>query len=72
MEKRETSYSKPITSLTYKAENSIEIIPKVKERKPKPEKITFSDEWSKVFPEVNEKMAEQEEKINDLPLKNIE
>ena len=64
-------YSKPITSLTDKAENSVEIIPKVKERKLKPEEITFSDELSKLVPEANEKIAEQEEEINDSPLKNI-
>ena len=69
--KFETDYSKPIMSLTDKAENLVEIIPKVKERKPKPEEITFSDELSKLFPEANEKIAEQEEKINNLPLKNI-
>ena len=50
--------------MTDKAENTIEIIPKVKE-KTKPEEITFSDELSKVFPEVNEKIVEQEEKITD-------
>ena len=71
MEKFETDYSKPITSLTDKAENSVEIIPKVKERKLKPEEIIFSDELSKLFPEANEKIVEQEEKINDLLLKNI-
>ena len=54
-----------------KAENSVEIIPKVKERKLKPEEITFSDELSKLFLEASEKIAEQEEKMNDLPLKNI-
>ena len=70
-EKFERDYSKPITSSTDKAENSVEIIPKVKERKLKPEEITFSDELSKLFPEANEKIAEQEEEINDLPLKNI-
>ena len=57
--------------MTDKAENSVEIIPKVKERKLKPEEITFSDELSKLFPEASEKIAEQEEEINDLPLKNI-
>ena len=71
MEKFETDYSKPITSLTDKTENLVEIIPKVKERKLRPEEIAFSDELSKLFPEANEKIAEQEEKINDLPLKNI-
>ena len=71
LEKFETDYSKPITSLTDKAENSVEIIPKVKERKLKPEEIIFSDELSKLFPEANEKIVEQEEKINDLLLKNI-
>ena len=70
-EKFETDYSKPIASLTGKAENSVEIIPKVKQRKLKPEEITFSDELSKLFPGDNEKIADQEEKINDLPLKNI-
>ena len=57
--------------MTDKAENTIEIIPKVKE-KTKPEEITFSDELSKVFPEVNEKIVEQEEKITDWPLNNLE
>ena len=50
-------------SLTDKAENSVEIIPKVKERKLKPEEITFSDELSKLFPEANKKIAKKEEKI---------
>ena len=49
----------------------IEIIPRVKE-KTKLEEITFSDELPKLFPEANEKIAEQEEKINDLPLNNLE
>ena len=57
--------------MIYKAENPVEIIPKVKERKLKPEEITFSDELSKLFPEAKEKIAEPEEKINNLPLKNI-
>ena len=57
--------------MTDKAENSVEILLKVKERKLKPKEITFSDELSKLFPEPNEKIAEQEEKINDLPPKNI-
>ena len=57
--------------MTDKAENTIEIIPKVKE-KTKPEEIAFSDELSKVFPEVNEKIVEQEEKITDWPLNNLE
>ena len=70
-EKFETDYSKSITSLTDKAENSVEIIPKVKERKLKPEEITFSDELSKLFSVANEKIAEQEETRNDLPLKSI-
>ena len=54
-----------------KAKNPVEIIPKVKERKLKPEEITFSDELSKLFSKAKEKIAKQEEKINDLPLKNI-
>ena len=70
--KFETDYSKPVTSLTDKTENTIELMPKVKERPPKPEEITFSDKLSKLFPEDNEKMAEQEEKISDLPLKDLE
>ena len=57
--------------MTDKAENTSEIIPKVKE-KTKPKEITFSDELSKVFPEANEKIVEQEEKITDLPLNNLE
>ena len=69
--KFETDYSNPLMSLTDKTENTIEIIPKVKE-KTKPEEITFSDELPKLFPEANEKIAEQEEKINDLPLNNLE
>ena len=67
--KFETDYSKPVTSLTDKTENTIELIPKVKERPPKPEEITFSDKLSKLFPEDNEKMAEQEEKIMVCRLK---
>ena len=70
--KFETDYSRPVTSLTDKAENTIELIPKVKERPPEPEEITFSEELSKLFPEANEKMTEQEEKINDLPLRDLE
>ena len=58
-EKFGTDYSKPIASLTEKAENMIEIIPNVKE-KTKPKEITFSDELSKLFPEANEKIAEGE------------
>ena len=69
--KFETDYSNPLTSLTGKTENTIEIMPKVKE-KTKPEEITFSDELPKLFPEANEKVAGQEEKINDLPLNNLE
>ena len=69
--KFETDYHKPLTSLTDKAENTIEVIPKVKE-KTKPEEITVSDELSKVFPEANEKIVEQEEKITDWPLNNLE
>ena len=47
------------------------MIPRVKE-KTEPEEITFSDELSKLFPEANEKTAEQEEKINELPFNNLE
>ena len=57
--------------MTDKAENMIEIIPKVK-NKTKPKEITFSDELSKLFPETNEKTAGQEEKTNDLPLNKLE
>ena len=57
--------------MTDKAENMTEIIPKVKENT-KLEEITFSDELSKLFLEANKKIAEQEEKINDLPLNNLE
>ena len=57
--------------MTDKAENTIEIMPKVKE-KTNPQEITLSDELSKLFPEANENIAEQEEKINDLPLNNLE
>ena len=60
--KFETDYSRPVTSLTNKAENTIELIPKVKERLPEPEEIIFSKELYKLFPEANQKMAEQEEK----------
>ena len=70
--KFETDYRRPVTSLKDKAENTIELIPKIKERLPEPEEITLSKELSKLFPEANEKMAEQEEKINDLPLKDLE
>ena len=56
--KFETDYSKPLMSLTDKAENTIELVPKVKEKKP-PEETTFSDELSKLFPKANEKIAEQ-------------
>ena len=58
-------------SLTDKAENSVEKIPNVKERKLEPEEIIFSDELFKLFPEANQKIAEQEEKRKNLPLKNI-
>ena len=57
--------------MTDKAENTIEIIPKVKE-KTKPEEITFSHELSKLFPEANKKITEQEEKTNNLPVNNLE
>ena len=70
--KFETDYSRPVTSLTDKAENTIEVIPKIKERLSEPEEIISSKELPKLFPEANEKMAEQEEKINDLPLKDLE
>ena len=69
--KFETDYNKPLTSLTDKTENTIEIVPKVKE-KTKPEEITLSDELSKLFLKPTKKIAEQEEKINDLPLNNLE
>ena len=57
--------------MTDKAENTIEIIPKVKD-KTKPEEITFSDELFKLFPEVKKKVRGQKEKMNDLPLNNLE
>ena len=60
--KFETDYSRPVTSLTNKGENTIELIPKVKERLPESKRIVFSEELPKLFPEANEKMAEQEEK----------
>ena len=59
--KFETDYNKPLTSLTDKAKNMTEIIPKVKENT-KLEEITFSDELSKLFLEANKKIAEQERK----------
>ena len=46
-------------SLTDKAVNRIELVPKVKE-KIKLEETTFSDELSKLFPKANEKIAEQD------------
>ena len=48
----------------------IEIVPRVKE-KTEPEEITFSEELNRLFPEANEKIEEQEEKIDDLPLQNL-
>ena len=48
----------------------IEIVPRVKE-KTEPEEITFSEELNRLFPEGNEKIAEQEQKIDDLPLLNF-
>ena len=68
--KFKTSYSNPLTSLTDKSNNVIEMVPRVKE-KTEPEEITFSDELNRLFPEANEKIAEQEEKIGDLPLNNL-
>ena len=46
------------------------MVPRVKE-KTEPEEITFSEELNSLFPEANEKMAEQGEKIGDLPLQNF-
>ena len=60
--KFETDYSRPVTSLTDKAENTIELIPKVKERPPEPEEITFSEKLSKLFPEANEKWQNKKKK----------
>ena len=54
----ERDYSRPVTSLTDKAENTIELIIKAEERLPEPEEIIFSEELSKLFPEANKKMAE--------------
>ena len=70
--KFETDYSRPVTPLADKAENKIELILKFKGRLPEPEEIIFSEELSKLFPEANKKMAGQEEKINDLLLRDLE
>ena len=66
----QTSFKNPLTSLTEKRNNVIEMVPRVKE-KTEPEEITFSEELNRLFPEANEKIAEQEEKIDDLPLQNL-
>ena len=46
------------------------MVPRVKE-KTEPEEITFSEDLNRLFPEANEKIAEQEEKIDNLPLQNL-
>ena len=68
--KFQTSFKNPLTSLTDKSNNVIEMVPRVKE-KTEPEEITFSEELNRLFPEANEKIEEQEEKIDDLPLQNL-
>ena len=46
---------------------------KVKEKPPpEPENITFSEELSKLFPEANEKMIEQENETPKLPIQELE
>ena len=56
-----------MTSLTDKSNNVIEMVPRVKE-KTEPEEIAFSEELNRLFPKANEKIAEHEKKIDDLPL----
>ena len=46
------------------------MVPRVKE-KTELEEITFSEKLNRLFPEANEKIAEQEEKIGHLPLGNL-
>ena len=59
-----------MTSLTDKSNNAIEMVPRVKE-KTEPKEITFSEELNRLFPEANEKIAEQEEKIGNLSHINL-
>ena len=48
-------------------------MPKVKEKSPpEPENVTFSEELSKLFPEANEKMIEQEDETPKLPIQELE
>ena len=68
--KFKTSFKNLLTSLTDKSNNVIEMVPRVKE-KTEPKEITFSEELNKLFPEANKKIAEQEEKIGNLPHINL-
>ena len=68
--KFKTSFKNLLTSLTDKTNNVIEMVPRVKE-KTELEEITFSEKLNRLFPEANEKIAEQEEKIGHLPLGNL-
>ena len=48
-------------------------MPKVKEKAPlEPENITFSEKWSKLFPEANEKKIEQEGEIPNLSVQDLD
>ena len=63
----QTDHNRPNISLIDRANNVVELMPKVKEKPPlEPENITFSEELSKLFPEANEKMIEQEDEITEL------
>ena len=68
--KFKTSFKNLLTSLTDKSNNVIEMVPRVKE-KTEPKEITFLEKLNRLFPEANEKIAEQEEKIGNLPHINL-
>ena len=68
-----TDHNRPNISLIDGANNVVELMSKDKEKPPlEPENITFSEELSKLFPEANEKMIEQEDETPNLLIQDLD
>ena len=69
----ETDFSRPKTSLIDKKNNTIEIIPQVKEKQKEPDisEINLSKELSKLFPDIDEKINQDKTKIPKVELSQL-
>ena len=69
----EKDHNRPNVSLIDKVNNVNKLMSNVKEKPPpEPQNITFSEEFSKLFPEANEKVVEQEDEIPILTIQDLD